>query len=81
MADEQEEPVDDNKDGKISLVESIRHSMRPYLVFWFSTIYAVVVLYGVYSNKLEVKDAVMAVEGVVSAIIGYHFGKSSKIDK
>lgn len=81
MSDEIDEIIDENKDGKISMVESIRHSMRPFLVFWFSVIYAVVILYGLLNGNLEAKEAIRTVEGIILLIIGYHFGKPTKIEK
>lgn len=68
----------------ILLVAMVRHLMRPFLTIVFSLLYCFVVVFGAYlvlQGKGDWKDVLIAVEAVALPIIGYHFGKSSAIDK
>lgn len=69
-------------------VQDFRNLTRPILTWWFAFSFigltALIITWGLYSGKMDFKDALLALEGVgtiLGTIIGYHFGKSSKIDE
>ena len=76
-----EETVDTDKDGKFSSVEILRFSMRPFLIVWFSMTLSVIAFYGIQKNLLDAKETLYVISGIMSTIIGYVCGKSSKVDK
>ena len=62
-------------------VQNFRNLMRPFLTIFFSCLFAVIIFSGLYMDKIDAKEALLAVDGILGAVIGYHFGKSSKIDE
>lgn len=62
-------------------VQNVRNLMRPFLTIFFSALFAGVVGTGMLWDKIEPKDALLAIDGILGAVIGYHFGKSSKVDE
>lgn len=76
-----EETVDTDNDGKFSNVEILRFSMRPFLIVWFSMTLSVIAFYGIQKNLLDAKETLYVISGIMSTIIGYVCGKSSKVDK
>jgi hypothetical protein len=61
-------------------VQNFRNMMRPFLTIFFSCLFAGVIGIGLFTSKLDAKEALLAIDGILGAVIGYHFGKSSKID-
>ena len=62
-------------------VQNFRNLMRPFLTIFFSVLFAGIIMSGLYMGKIDAKEALLAVDGILGAVIGYHFGKSSKIDE
>ena len=69
-------------------IQGLRNLTRPILTWWFAfsfvALTSFVVVWGLMSTKMDYKDALLAIEGVLSVlgtIVGYHFGKSSKVDE
>lgn len=68
-------------------IQDIRNLTRPILTWWFAfaftSLTAFIIVYGLLTGKMDYKEALLALEGVLSVlgtIVGYHFGKSSKVD-
>jgi hypothetical protein len=61
-------------------IQNLRDAMRPFLTIWFSFTFTSILTYGVISHKMDVKDAMLVIDGILGAVIGYHFGKSTKKD-
>lgn len=73
--------VDDDNDGKLSTIEIIRHSMRPFMTVWFSISYVALVFYGLHADKINLTEALLTLGTILTTILGYCFGKSSAIDQ
>lgn len=76
-----EEIIDTDRDGKYSPVEILRFAMRPFLIVWFSMTLTIIAVYGLHSRLLDAKETLYVISGIMSTIIGYVCGKSSKVDK
>lgn len=59
-------------------IENLKSLMNPFLTVWFSMLFAVVIFIGLIKYNVDVKDLIAVVGGVLSTIIGYHFGRASK---
>lgn len=75
-----DENPDDNCDGKLSWIEIVRHSMRPFMTVWFSMSYVALIFAGLYSEKINPTEAMITLGTILTTILGYCFGKSSAID-
>jgi len=62
------------------VVQIIRDLARPFLTVWFSLSYTVIVVLGVLVGSLDAKEALLTTAGLLGTILGYHFGKSARID-
>lgn len=62
-------------------VENIRFFMRPFLTIYFSLLFGAIILITIYFDHEKVKDMLLAVDGILGTVIGYHFGKSSTTEK
>jgi len=69
------------------IVQNIRNLTRPIITYWFSfsfvALTALVIVGGIVSGRMDYKDAIITLEGVggvVTTILGYHFGKSANTD-
>ena len=61
-------------------VQDIRDLMRPFLTIWFSVAFVGIISVGLYATKMDFDKALLAIDGILGTVIGYHFGKSAKKD-
>lgn len=61
-------------------IQAIRDLMRPFLTVWFSVSFISFVFYGAYTGSLDYKEAARVVEILTTAVVTYHFTKSTKRD-
>ena len=61
-------------------VQDVRDLMRPFLTIWFSFAFVVIIGVGLYISRMDFDKALLAIDGMLGTIIGYHFGKSAKRD-
>lgn len=58
-------------------IEDAKELMNPFLTIWFSLLFAIVIVIGLQTGRVEMRDALAGISGTLGTIIGYHFGRSS----
>ncbi|MGR3311102.1 MAG: hypothetical protein ACUZ77_10030 [Candidatus Brocadiales bacterium] len=61
-------------------VQNFRNAVRPFLTIFFSMLFGTIIIIGILCDKLDMKEALIAVGTPLGTIMGYHFGKKSTID-
>ena len=62
-------------------VQDIRNLARPFLTVWATSLYAFVIVYGLITTLIDMKEPIAACSVPLGSIYTYHFLKSSKVDE